>query len=369
MTGKKVLIVEDAYFMRNLIKKALKEGGYEVIGEAKNGKEGITMFFDLKPDIVTMDINMPIISGIEATKQILSKSPNANIIAVTGNNDDEIKEEILRAGVKGYLQKPFQPAFLWKKLDELNALNTINENILPIADNVGIDKEYEKLEFEIRTTPDESKSKTLEIKNEEDDILFPASFQKENEKERDLFALSKQKVEEQSISWFDEGTSSEEEEIIVVTPPPITPPKQEPSEYPLNKPQNDTIPSPKIISSDNKQIVQVEKESEEVQISVPSPKRTPETREVSFETRATPTKKGAKSVTQETSIRPERTEVQVSQEISIRPPRARFNDNHSAHEEDPDMIEEPILNVSGDENYNKQKSNRLFSAVKNLFRQ
>lgn len=95
-----VLIVDDAYFMRNLIKRTLKEADYDVVGEAKNGMEGVKMYFDLRPDIVCMDINMPDISGIEATKQIMSKDPQAKVIAITGNNDDEIKRQMIEAGAK-----------------------------------------------------------------------------------------------------------------------------------------------------------------------------------------------------------------------------------------------------------------------------
>jgi Response regulator containing CheY-like receiver domain and AraC-type DNA-binding domain len=123
----KVLIIDDAFFIRNLIKRAIMTKpeddklGYkfDVIGEAINGKEGIIQYFNNKPDIITLDINMPDINGIEVAKQIISKDPNAKIIAISGNLDESITQEILKAGALEYIQKPFQNAYLWDKLDKV----------------------------------------------------------------------------------------------------------------------------------------------------------------------------------------------------------------------------------------------------------
>lgn len=122
-----VLIIDDAFFIRNLIKRAIigkpenEELGYKfnVIGEAINGKEGIVQYFKSKPDIITLDINMPDINGIEVTRQILSKDPNAKIIVISGNTDEKIKEDILRAGALEYIHKPFENAYLWDRLDKV----------------------------------------------------------------------------------------------------------------------------------------------------------------------------------------------------------------------------------------------------------
>lgn len=123
----KVLIIDDAFFIRNLIKRAIvtkpedDKLGYkfDVIGEAINGKEGIIQYFKHKPDIITLDINMPDINGIEVAKQIISKDPNAKIIAISGNLEESITQEILKAGALEYIQKPFQNAYLWDKLDKV----------------------------------------------------------------------------------------------------------------------------------------------------------------------------------------------------------------------------------------------------------
>lgn len=217
MSGKKALIVDDAYFMRNLIKKVLKEAGYEVVGEAKNGKEGITLYFELKPDFVTMDINMPDISGIEATQQILSKDPNAQIIAVTGVDNEETKEAMLKAGAKAYLKKPFQPAFLLKKIEEMFEAAE-EENIFAesssIDDNfIEEDDFFESKVIDILNKPDEKRE--IVIENNEDQIEFPEEHRENKEK----FALTKESLEknipvhetENSLPIFPKEESKEEE--------------------------------------------------------------------------------------------------------------------------------------------------------------
>lgn len=209
MSGKKALIVDDAYFMRNLIKKVLKEAGYEVVGEAKNGKEGITLYFELKPDFVTMDINMPDINGIEATRQILSKDPNAQIIAVTGVDNEETKEEMLKAGAKAYLKKPFQPAFLLSKIEEMfenkEEISTVPKENQPtstaqiIADEAEEDF-FEDKEIDILNKPDEQREKVIVIQNNEDQIEFP----EEHNENREKFALTKEALMEESVPDRDE---------------------------------------------------------------------------------------------------------------------------------------------------------------------
>lgn len=131
----KVLIIDDAFFIRNLIKRAVLTKpedsvlGYkfEVIGEAINGTEGIVQYFKMKPDLITLDINMPDINGIEVTKQILSKDPDAKIIVISGNLDEKVKQDILNAGALEYIQKPFQNTYLWEKLDKVTNM-LIGEN-------------------------------------------------------------------------------------------------------------------------------------------------------------------------------------------------------------------------------------------------
>lgn len=200
----RVLIVEDAYFMRNLIRKAVREAGYEVVGEAKNGTEGIKLYFELKPDIVTMDINMPDISGIEVTRQILSKDPKAKIIAITGDSKDDVKQKMLEAGAKEYLKKPFQPAFLLTKIEnmlqeqeEVVVTPTAEEVVLvdesPTLTKEVVDDFFEDMEIELLDKPDETRTKVLVVENNEDMIEFPEEY----EVNEDEFALSPEHLEQE----------------------------------------------------------------------------------------------------------------------------------------------------------------------------
>jgi len=223
---RKVLIVDDAYFMRNLIKKALREAGYEVVGEAKNGTEGLQMFRELKPDLVTMDIKMPDISGIDVTRQILTEFPKAKIIAVTGQNDENIKKEMLKAGAKDYLRKPFQPAFLLTKIEgmlqdeepETVALeeeaSIVVESIQDVKKEEAVDDFFEDVVVELFDKPDESKNRLLVIENQEDLFVFPQEYPAEEEAElhslKDDSPIESEEVADESDEFplpnFDETT-------------------------------------------------------------------------------------------------------------------------------------------------------------------
>jgi len=108
--GKKVLIVDDAAFMRMLLKDIVTKAGYEVVGEASNGKEAVEKYKELKPDIVTMDITMPEMNGIEAVKEIKKIDPNAKIIMVSAMGQQAMVIEAIQAGARDFIVKPFQPA-------------------------------------------------------------------------------------------------------------------------------------------------------------------------------------------------------------------------------------------------------------------
>ncbi len=108
--GKKVLIVDDAAFMRMLLKDIVTKAGFEVVGEASNGKEAVEKYKELKPDVVTMDITMPEMNGIEAVKEIKKIDPNANIIMVSAMGQQAMVIEAIQAGAKDFIVKPFQPA-------------------------------------------------------------------------------------------------------------------------------------------------------------------------------------------------------------------------------------------------------------------
>jgi len=105
----KVLIVDDAKFMRGLIRKSLEEAGFEVVGEAENGDQAIELLKSTDPDVVTLDIVMPDKNGLEVLREMLKIKPNLNVIIVSAMGQTDIIAEALRIGAKDYVIKPFQP--------------------------------------------------------------------------------------------------------------------------------------------------------------------------------------------------------------------------------------------------------------------
>jgi two-component system chemotaxis response regulator CheY len=105
---KKVLIVDDAAFMRISIKNVLTKNGFEVIGEAENGKVAVQKFQELSPDIVTMDITMPEMSGLEALKEIVKINPGANVVMISAMGQEAMVREAVISGAKGFIVKPFK---------------------------------------------------------------------------------------------------------------------------------------------------------------------------------------------------------------------------------------------------------------------
>ena len=104
----RVLIADDALFMREMIKEIIQQGGYEVVGEAANGSEAVSKHRQLKPDITTMDIVMPIKSGIQAVQDIRKECAEARIVIISALGQDSLVIEALEAGAKDFIVKPFK---------------------------------------------------------------------------------------------------------------------------------------------------------------------------------------------------------------------------------------------------------------------
>jgi two-component system chemotaxis response regulator CheY len=117
--GKRVLITDDAMFMRVTLKNILTQNGYEVAGEASNGKEAIRLYQDLKPDLVTMDITMPEMDGITALKEIKRVDPDAIVVMCTAMGQKNLVVEAIQAGAKDFIVKPFQPPRVLESLNKL----------------------------------------------------------------------------------------------------------------------------------------------------------------------------------------------------------------------------------------------------------
>lgn len=106
--GLRVLIVDDALFMRNMLKDIFTNAGHSVVGEAANGDEAIAQYAELKPDLVTMDIVMPQKSGIEALQEIRKQYPDATIVMCSALGQDALVVEAVQSGAKDFIVKPFK---------------------------------------------------------------------------------------------------------------------------------------------------------------------------------------------------------------------------------------------------------------------
>ena len=106
---KKVLIADDAVFMRTILKSIFEKGGYIVIGEAGDGNQAVEMYKSLRPDIVTLDITMPNIDGLSALKLIKEVDPYANIIMCSAMGQQAMVLEAIQNGARDFIVKPFQP--------------------------------------------------------------------------------------------------------------------------------------------------------------------------------------------------------------------------------------------------------------------
>lgn len=104
----RILVVDDAAFMRMMIKDILSKNGFEVVGEANDGAQAVDKYKELKPDLVTMDITMPEVDGIAALKLIKSMDPNAKIIMCSAMGQQAMVIDAIQAGAKDFIVKPFQ---------------------------------------------------------------------------------------------------------------------------------------------------------------------------------------------------------------------------------------------------------------------
>lgn len=105
----KVLVVDDAAFMRKILGDALAKGGHEVVGEAGNGQEAVARFQELRPEVTTLDITMPEMDGISALREILAFDPTARVVMCSALGQETKVLESIKAGARDFVVKPFQP--------------------------------------------------------------------------------------------------------------------------------------------------------------------------------------------------------------------------------------------------------------------
>ena len=106
----RVLVVDDAAFMRKMVSDALTKGGHEVVGEAGNGVEAVARFQELKPDLMTLDITMPEKDGLTALAEIVAADPSARVVMCSALGQEAKVLEAIKLGAKDFVVKPFQPA-------------------------------------------------------------------------------------------------------------------------------------------------------------------------------------------------------------------------------------------------------------------
>ncbi len=106
--SKRVLIVDDAAFMRMMVKDILTKNGYEVVGEAQDGAQALEKYKELEPDLITMDITMPEMDGITALKEIRKINPDAIVIMCSAMGQQAMVIDAIQAGAKDFIVKPFQ---------------------------------------------------------------------------------------------------------------------------------------------------------------------------------------------------------------------------------------------------------------------
>ncbi|MGH0032761.1 MAG: response regulator [Myxococcota bacterium] len=105
----RVLVADDASFMRQMIREIVEAEGHEVVGEASDGDEVVEEFKRLQPDVVTMDIVMPRRSGIDAVKGIVDLDPGAKVVMCSALGQETLVQEAMEAGARDFIVKPFKP--------------------------------------------------------------------------------------------------------------------------------------------------------------------------------------------------------------------------------------------------------------------
>jgi two-component system chemotaxis response regulator CheY len=118
---RRLLVVDDALFMRKLICDVAVEAGWEVAGEAGNGEEAVALYAQVKPDLVTMDLVMPVLGGLEALRRIRALDPQARVVVVTALDQKQALMESIRDGALDFIVKPFERERVLKLLNKIGS--------------------------------------------------------------------------------------------------------------------------------------------------------------------------------------------------------------------------------------------------------
>lgn len=120
----KILIVDDSIIMRKNLEFILKNSNHEIVGQATNGKQAVELYKECKPDLVTMDISMPFMSGTDAVSEIILIDPSAKIIMISAINQKQLVFEAIKKGAKHYIVKPIDAENVIKTIDSV-----LNDNL------------------------------------------------------------------------------------------------------------------------------------------------------------------------------------------------------------------------------------------------
>ncbi len=119
----KILVVDDAIFMRSMIRDIFARGPFVIAGEAENGSEAVRLYQELRPDLTTLDIVMPQMDGITALREIVRLDPAAKVVMCSALGQEALIAEAIEAGARDFIVKPFQPARVLKVVQSVLALD------------------------------------------------------------------------------------------------------------------------------------------------------------------------------------------------------------------------------------------------------
>lgn len=119
--SKKVLVIDDSPFVFKAVSKALEGSEWEVIGNALDGQLGIDKYIETRADVITLDVTMPVMDGLETAKKLFEINPKVKIVMLSAMGDETLLNQAKEIGIRHFLTKPFQPAALQEKLSEVFA--------------------------------------------------------------------------------------------------------------------------------------------------------------------------------------------------------------------------------------------------------
>ena len=116
----RILIVDDSRTSRKILRSILEDAGHNVVGEAMDGQDGVNKYKEFRPDLVTLDITMPVMDGLEALKNIREVNPEARVIMVTAAGQQNKMIDAIKLGASEFVTKPFEPDEIVKMVNKLS---------------------------------------------------------------------------------------------------------------------------------------------------------------------------------------------------------------------------------------------------------